>query len=181
MVRRSGMLCLLVGMVGLAAVQARAADSGFLGPLRQQWESNRNLVVRVAEVIPEDKYDYRPTPEVRTIREQFTHIIGENFMYMGFVTGDPPRDMTRINNLKTRAEILKAINESYDYGAKALAGLDDPKAVEMISMRNQQVPRWAAVLAVIVDNMDHYGNLVVYMRLNGIVPPRTAARQQQQR
>lgn len=47
----------------------------------------------------------------------------------------------------------------------------------MVAFRNNQVPRWQPILAVIVDKMDHYGNLVVYVRLNGMVPPRTAARQ----
>ncbi len=178
MVRRSALVGLLVGMIGIAAMQARAAEGGIAGPLQERWEAIRGLVVGTAEVFPEEKYDFKPTPEVRTVREQLIHIIGENHMYMGMAAGDPPVDMNKFNSLKTKAEIVNALKASYDYGAKTLAGLNDQKAAEMISIRNQPSPRWGAALFNIMDNMDHYGNLVVYMRLNGIVPPRTAARQQ---
>ena len=87
-----------------------------------------------------------------------------------------------INQLKSRDEIVKALAESYEYGAKVWAGMDDKKAMEMVPGRGgQQQMRLAAILSNIVDNNDHYGNLVVYVRLNGMVPGRTAARQQQQR
>jgi len=72
---------------------------------------------------------------------------------------------------------VKALRESYDYGAKVWAGLTEEKALEMIEGRGgQKVQRWSAILGVIQDNMNHYGNLVVYARLNGVVPPRSAPR-----
>jgi hypothetical protein len=68
--------------------------------------------------------------------------------------------------------VVKALRESYDYGAKVWAGLTEEKALEMIEVRGQKVQRWSAILGAIQDNMNHYGNLVVYVRLNGLVPPR---------
>ena len=165
---------LLGALMVLGTLQARAADNQFSGPLKMQWETIRNNVVKSAEAVPEDKYDYKPTPEVRSFRDLFVHIIGENYRMMGMAVGEnqkPPE------NLKTRADIVKALNDSYDYGAKVLAGMTDEKAVENVAgFGGRQVPRWTLPLGNIVDNMDHYGNLVVYMRLNGIVPPSTAAR-----
>ena len=182
MTRRVGIVCLIVWILSLGGTQARAQESTLLGPLKAQWENIRTQVVRTAEAVPEDKYAFKPTPEVRSFLDLFIHIAEENYFFMGFVTGDRSGDPNRFKNLKTRAEIVKALNESYDYGAKALAGLNDQKAMEMVPMMGgRQGPRWSAALANIADNMDHYGNLVVYMRLNGIVPPSTAARQQRQR
>jgi len=161
----------LAWTVMAANVPLRAADN-IVGPLKTQWENVRNLIVKVAEAVPEDKYDYKPTPEVRSFREQFVHVVGENHMFMGFVAGEksaPPQD------LKTREQIVNALNESYDYGAKILAGLTDESAAESVpGFRGQPQPRWAIVMANLMDNMDHYGNLVVYMRVNGITPPRSA-------
>ena len=165
--------------VVLGTVQFGAADSRIWGPLRAQWELTRNLIMGMAEAIPEAKYDYKPTPEVRTFREQLIHLVSENNYYMSMVAGDKPPDRSKYEALKTRDEILKALKDSYDYGTKALADLTDEKAMETITARGQQVPRWTAALYNITDNMDHYGNLVVYMRLNGIVPPSTTARQAQ--
>ncbi|MBI3895638.1 MAG: DinB family protein [Acidobacteria bacterium] len=146
--------------------------------LRRQWEASRNQIVRLAEAIPEDKYDYKPTPEVRSFREQLQHLIGENHMFMGMVAGGGSA-APQTQNLKTRTEILKALSESYDYGTKVLAGLNDQKAVEIIAgFRGQRMPRFGIVISNMKDNHEHYGNLVTYLRLNGIVPPRTAGAQQ---
>src|SRR5713226_5912491 len=94
-----------VGMV-LGAVQLRAADNAIVGPLKSQWESTRNLVVKVAEAVPEDKYDWKPTPEVRSFREQFVHIAGENHLFMGFVAGEKS---SAPQNMKTKDDIVKAL------------------------------------------------------------------------
>ena len=178
MTRRVGLVLLFVWMAALAGTQARAQDSPLLGPLKQQWEGIRTNVVRTAEIVPEAKYDFKPTPEVRSFRDLFIHIIEENYFFMGFVTGERSGG-PNLQNLRTRAEIVKALNDSYDYGAKALAALDDQKAMEMVPlMGRRQGPRWSAALMNIADNMDHYGNLVVYMRLNGIVPPSSQPRPQ---
>lgn len=168
------LLAVCLAVWGGAQAQAQSGDSALLGPLKQRWESIRGNVVRTAEAVPEDKYDFKPTPEVRSFRDQFVHIVEENYFFMGFVTGEkkaPPA------NLKTKAEIVKALNDSYDYGAQALAGLTDQSALEIVPlMGNRQGPRWSMALLNIVDNMDHYGNLVVYMRLNGIIPPSSQPR-----
>ncbi|MBI3894428.1 MAG: DinB family protein [Acidobacteria bacterium] len=170
MIRRSILVVALLGGAWLTSVQRCAAQT-FLEPLKTQWEATRNLVLGIAEIIPEDKYDFKPTPEVRSVREQLQHLISENYMFMGAVAGDPPQNSSRFSNLKTRAEILQALKESYEYGAKVWSGLTEQKAMETITFRNNQTARWTPALSNIVDNMDHYGNLVVYVRLNGLVPP----------
>lgn len=168
--------CFVVGAtISLGSAPARAADS-LMAPLRAQWETTRTLVMGMAELIPEAKYDYQPTPIVRTFREQLTHIVSENFNYMSMIAGDKPPDAGKYAGLKTREEILKALRDSYDYGAKALANLTDEKAAEPISIRGTPTQRWGAALYNIADNMDHYGNLVVYARINGLTPPRSEGR-----
>ena len=159
--------------------QLRAADN-IAGPLKTQWDSIRNLMVKTVQAVPEDKYDFKPVAGVYSFRELFIHVAGENYFFMSRASGEKPPEQ-KLDGLKTRDEIVKALNDSYDYGTKVLAGMTDEKAVETITgPGGKQMPRWAAALGNIVDNMDHYGNLVVYMRINGIVPPSTAARQQRQ-
>ena len=151
--------------------------TSFLTPTKATWESTRTLVLGIVEIMPEDKYDFKPTPAVRTFREVLVHLIGENYTFFSRVSGDNLGSNARFDTLKSRAEILKALRESYDYGAGVWAGLTEEKALEMVAGRGgQPTQRWAAILGVIQDNMNHYGNLVVYLRLNGIVPPRSAAR-----
>jgi uncharacterized damage-inducible protein DinB len=175
--RRWKVNLVLSAIVVLAGARTGRAQTSFLEPLKAQWENTRALVLRMAEAIPEEKYDFKPTPEVRSFRDQLTHLVGENYMFMGMVVGERPAEGSRADSLKSKDEILKALKESYDYGAKVWSGLTEQKALEMMPGRGgQQVQRWTPILANIVDNMDHYGNLVVYVRLNGMVPPRTADR-----
>ena len=151
--------------------------TSFLAPTKATWDSVRTLVLGIADSMPEDKYDFKPTPAVRTFREILVHLIGEHYTFFSRVSGDNLGSNVRFDTLKSRAEILKALRESYDYGAGVWAGLTEEKALEMVAGRGgQPTQRWAAILGVIQDNMNHYGNLVVYLRLNGIVPPRSASR-----
>ena len=158
----------------MSIATARAADD-IVGPLRTQWGITRDLVVNLVQIMPEEKYDYRPTPEIRSFRENVSHLILENYTFMSLVAGDPAPDKAKIEALKSRDELTKALSESYAFGERTLAALTDAKAVEKVTMRGQSVLRWYPVLYNIQDSMDHYGNLVVYVRLNGLVPPRTAA------
>ena len=159
------------------AAQPSFPATSFLTPTKATWESTRALVLGVAEAVPEDKYDFKPTPAVRTTREVLIHLIGENYFFFSRVSGDNLGSNARFDSLKSRAEIMKALRESYDYGAGVWAGLTEEIALEMVAGRGgQQVQRWSAILGAIHDNMNHYGNLVVYLRLNGIVPPRSASR-----
>jgi uncharacterized damage-inducible protein DinB len=164
----------LLAHVGAAAAQPSFPATSFLTPVKATWDSTRNLVTGIVEVMPEDKYDFRPTPNVRTFRDNVIHLVAENYLFFGRVAGENLGNPAQ--NLKSRDELIKALRESYDYGAKVWAGLTEEKALEMIEVRGQKVQRWSAILAAIQDNMNHYGNLVVYARLNGLVPPRSAAR-----
>jgi uncharacterized damage-inducible protein DinB len=162
-------------LILLASVASAQAADDIVGPLRTQWGITRDLVVNLVQIMPEDKYDFKPTPSIRSFRENVSHLILENYTFMSLVAGDPPPDKAKIEALKSRDELTKALAESYAFGERTLAALTDAKAVEKVTMRGQSVLRWYPVLYNIQDSMDHYGNLVVYVRLNGLVPPRTAA------
>ena len=180
MLERFAMVALLAGAM-LAGAQPSSAQNSLLDPVKAQWENTRNLVTGIVGQVPEDLYDFKPTPEVRSFREQFTHLIAENYRFMSQAAGqDAPVDVAAIEQLKGRDEIIKALNASYEYGATVWADMTEEKATEMIPGRGgQQQMRLAPILLNIVDNNDHYGNLVVYVRLNGMVPGRSAGRQPQ--
>ena len=138
-------------------IGGRATEDVIMGPLRTQWEATEGLVMNIARIIPESLYDYRPTPEVRSFRELLTHIASENTIYMPMVAGAPPRDRSKIEALQGRDEILKAMQDSYDYGTQTLANLTDEKAADIIDLRGRPTLRWYAALYNIWDNMTTTG------------------------
>ena len=180
--RRSVLVAALAVLVASPAFAQTPAPpsfpaTSFLTPTKATWDSTRTLVLGLVEAMPEDKYDFKPTPAQRSFREVAIHLIGENYFFFSRVSGENLGSNDRFSTLKSRDEIMKALRESYDYGAKVWAGLTEEKALELIEGRGgQKVQRWSAILGVIQDNMNHYGNLVVYARLNGVVPPRSAGR-----
>src|SRR5215470_6025301 len=75
----------ILGIVGAAAAQPSFPPTSFLTPAKATWESTRNLVIGIVEIIPEDKYDFRPTPSVRTFRDIVIHLVAENYLFFGRV------------------------------------------------------------------------------------------------
>lgn len=172
-----GRLLLFLLAVGLAVVPMRAAEGEFVEQLKQQWESSRRQMVQIVEAIPQDKYDFRATPEVRTFREIILHVVGENLSWMEIVGGvENPGEYTRFDHLTDRQDVVKATADYFDYGAKVLDGLTDQTAMETVMRRNRPMPRWVVVMQAIGHSKEHYGNLVTYLRLNGMVPPSSAPR-----
>ena len=173
---RAVIVALTLLTAGPALAQSFPPTS-FLTPTKAIWESTRGLVLGIAEIIPEDKYDFKPTPAVRSARENLIHLIGENYFFFSKVSGETLPSNDRFKDLKSRDEILKELRASYDYGAKVWDTLTEAKALELVEGRNnQKVQRWSFILGAIQDNNNHYGNLVVYVRLMGLVPPRSAGR-----
>ena len=140
--------------------------------------------VELADAMPDDKFNF--TPEslnikgaeykgVRTFAFEVRHVATANYFYWCSVTGEKlPDGITGPKgpeNLKTKAEIMKFLKDSYAVGHKAAATLTSENVVEMVPFRNNKAPRLQLVLGPVPHAFDHYGQLVEYLRMNGIVPP----------
>ena len=170
-----GMFVFLLTAIWAAGAQQLPAQSSIAEQLRQEWTASRRQVVAIAEAMPADKFSYKATPEVRSFGEIVAHVAGEGKMEMEAVAGvAQPGSPERFDSLRSRAEILRALAEFFDYGTMVLAGLTDQQALELVPLRGRQSPRWLIVMQTIGHNKEHYGNLVTYLRLNGIVPPASA-------
>jgi len=184
MKHRTVRVALVLLVIGTAGVRVGTAAGSISDEVRAHWKHTRDMMLTIAGAVPEDKYDFKPVPEVRSFREMLMHMVTDTHLHVGYAGGVSREESERLTakyaKLKTRAEFLKALEESYDYGDKILAGLNDQNALEVVTgMRGERMTRISAYMHALHDIVDHYGNLVVYLRLNGIVPPSTATRQQQ--
>jgi uncharacterized damage-inducible protein DinB len=146
--------------------------------------------VDAAEAMPEDKYNFSPESlkipgadyaTVRTFAAEVKHVATANYFFWSSVTGDPmPASIKGPNGpeeLKTKAEIVKFLKDSFALGHKAIGTLTTQNATEMvINVRGQQQTRIFAASFPVAHAFDHYGQMVEYLRMNGVVPP--ASRQQ---
>ncbi|HEY2722156.1 MAG TPA: DinB family protein [Chitinophagaceae bacterium] len=150
---------------------------------RQLYFIEKNII-DVAEAMPADKFDFTPESltipnsefkDVRTFAGQVKHLATDNFSIWSPVTGDPLRsDITDVNgpaSIKTKPDIIKYLKESFAQGHKAIATLTDQNAMEMLEFRGNKLPRLDLVFYALTHSNEHYGQMVVYLRLCGIVPP----------
>jgi hypothetical protein len=137
----------------------------------------------VAEAMPAEKYSYIPsTPGgkfdgVRSFAEQVKHVACGNFAFFNEIEGKAPPDGCEKGGsapASSKAELLKYLRDSFDYGNKVLATINEKNAMERVEGRygGPDTKLGMAVIAV-WHIADHYGQVVYYLRLNGIVPPPT--------
>jgi len=134
-----------------------------------------------AEAMPEDKYAYAPTDGefkgVRTFAGQIKHVAASNYEFGGAILQEkPPVDFGGEEgpaSIKTKAEILKFLKDSFSYMHKAIASMNEQNATESLKSPWGQntITRLGVTTLTIAHCFDHYGQMAVYLRHNGIVPP----------
>ena len=168
-------MALALGLAMTATTLSAQPAGGGVAPhvaiLKTQAETIRSLVMRTADKVPENLYEFKPTPDVRSIAGLLGHIADGNNLLCGLAAGDKPA-LDRSNEKKTtRADLVAALNASYAACDKVFAGTTDANATASVDFFGQKQTR-LGMLAVTNSHMwEHYGNLVTYMRLKNIVPP----------
>ena len=138
-------------------------------------------LVSAAEAMPEDKYSFAPTngefKGVRTFAEQIKHYAATNYLVASMILGEKPpvevNDEKGPDSVKSKAEVLKYLNGSFTYAHKAVATITDANAVEPIPSFDGKSTTTRLSLGMLFSwhGYDHYGQMVEYLRMNGIVPP----------
>jgi uncharacterized damage-inducible protein DinB len=143
-----------------------------------------NDMVPAAEAMPEDKYNFVPTTGefkgVRTFAEQVKHVATTNYSFWSSVLGEkPPVDTSNENgpaSIKTKAEIVKYLKDSFAVGHRAAKSLTNENMGERVDSEFGKRPRLFLVTFTVAHAFDHYGQMVEYLRLNGIIPPASRPR-----
>lgn len=144
-----------------------------------QWTEDQ--FYSIAEAMPEAKYGYIPTAGnfdgVRSFAEQVKHVACANYGFFNEIEGKTPPEHCEKGGLapaKTKAELLKYLKDSFDYGNKVLQTIDAKNVLDRVEgpYAGPNTKLGIAVAAV-WHIADHYGQIVEYLRMNGIVPPPT--------
>ena len=168
-------LSLLAVMV-MAAVAPAFAQATIHGDLTKDWAGQKALLVGLANAMPEDKYGFKPTPAQRTFGEHVLHIAEVNLMLTKALGGKTPDPAV---NLKatTKAAMVKAMSDAFDHGAAVIAEFNNTTIQETIQAPFMGPSTRARVMFFLNGHtQDTYGQMVVYLRLNGLTPPASAPR-----
>jgi uncharacterized damage-inducible protein DinB len=137
----------------------------------------KNDILRSADKIPEDLWAFQPTPEVRTIGQLFAHVADGQYEFCGVAAEGHPVSKGIEKTYKTKADIVRALKEAFAYCDATYARMTDANAPELVNFLGMRMTKLGAMDFNTAHTMEHYGNLVTYMRLKGIVPPSSEPRQ----
>jgi hypothetical protein len=156
---------LLMGLV--VSTASLFAQNKLVGELKKNYDMTKDFVTRAAEKMPEANYSFKPTPEVRTFGELVGHVIEAH----GFICalGNPPKPAAKATS---KADIVKALKDSYAVCDAAFNGLTDAKATtSTVKMMGQDQTVLSSLWGNVMHDNEVYGTMVAYLRMKGIVPP----------
>lgn len=158
--------CLLV-----ITVSSIGAQNPAVAAARENWRDGHDYIVRSAEMLPDSLFAFKPTPVVRSFAEQFGHVAGSEFMFCAAALGEPERAEDAVEKTaKTKADLVKALKDAGTYCDRAYA-LTDAAANGTTRMFGATRTRLFVLMQNATHDWEHYGNLVTYLRLKGLVPP----------
>jgi uncharacterized damage-inducible protein DinB len=168
-------LFLAISVVPLNAQSANPLSAG----AKHTYELIRGHVTKAAAKVPEDLYAFRPTPEVRTFGQLIGHLADANFALCGVASGQKPPGGGIEKSKTSKAELTKALAEAFAFCDQVHGGMTDSAGSVLVKFmagaadmrRPEEMPKLSVLEYNTHHTFEHYGNIVTYMRLKGLVPP----------
>ena len=179
---------LFVLLVGLAAVpfalfgqaSASAQPAAPSNPIStsqsKMYSMLSGVVVAAAQKMPEENYSFKPVDDVRTFGQIVGHLADSQYYFCSAASGETAPQGSVEKSKTTKADLVSALQDAVAYCKKAYAGMTDAKGAEMAKMMNMDFARMTVLSANVAHDYEHYGNMVTYMRIKGIVPPTSEKR-----
>ena len=165
-------ILMMLVMTGTAC-GAVAQANPFSAQVKRDYEKVREMMIRSAEKMPEGEYGFKPTPEVRSFGQIVGHIADDQYNLCGPVRGDVREgDDGRIEKtVHGKDALVVELRKAFAYCDAAYAGLTDASAMEKMTAFGAMRTRYSLLEWNMWHTWEHYGNLVVYLRMKGLVPP----------
>lgn len=157
-----------------AFAQGGGMQPGIAGELKQAYTSVKNNLMGAANAMPEAGYSFAPVPEEMTFGKWVAHVADSQTGTCSALNGQAMRGDAATKTSK--ADLVAALQASFDLCDKAFDSLTDANALEMVSAGRGQRSRAGALAGINVHDNECYGSMAVYLRLKGVVPPSTAGR-----
>ena len=148
------------------------AQNPWMASIKAQHDQVKGYILKTAEAVPENLYSFKATPEVRSIGQLLGHIADATNSICGNAGGGKAAPIGAEKSMTTKAQLTEALKTAFAVCDKTIAGMTDAQAAETTKFFvGGESTRGMIIAFNTSHNMEHYGNLVTYMRLNKIVPP----------
>ena len=170
-----------IALIALVAASPAAAQEHMHGEGHQEgamvasargvYEIVRGYLTSAADQMPAADYAFKPTPDVRTFGQMIAHVANANYNYCAIALGiENPNTANIEQTITDKAGLVTALAESFTFCDRAYA-IDEMKAHETTRIMGAERPRFHALVFNAAHDFEHYGNVVTYMRMKGMVPP----------
>jgi uncharacterized damage-inducible protein DinB len=174
-VKRLMMIAVVAAVASTVLPQtARAQTASLRTELLKDWSDLKPVMMAIAAAMPEETFTYKSTPAQRDYGQQIMHVASGNVLYLRFFNGKAPAPVFN-RNATSKAEILQALAASFDFGEALIREQSDESLLQTVQTNQFLGPSSKArvIYFLIGHTWDIYGQMAVYLRLNGIVPPRS--------
>lgn len=162
----AGLLLLVIPAVASAQAPANSAVAAATAP----YDQVKDYLLRSAEQTPESLYAFKPTPEVRSLGQLIGHVADGQAAYCSAALGEAPPQSSAERTMTTKAALVEALRTSIALCDRAYAQTD-AQAMATTKIFGRDGSRLGALVTNATHDFEHYGNIVTYLRLKGIVPP----------
>ncbi len=182
MVKQAVVVFALASLAAAGSVQAQAPAAPGANPLsagaKRTYEAVKGYITRAAEKMPEEQYSFKPTPEVRSFGQLLGHVADAQYGFCGAVAGEKaPAPAGGVEKtMTTKADLQKALADAFAYCDKAHAGMTDAAGAATVKFFGSEMAKLSILEFNTHHDFEHYGNIVTYLRIKGIVPPSSEPR-----
>lgn len=168
----------LLVVFSLGAMQIFAQASGSASkanPLsaseKYMYGMTKDDILKSAQEMPEANYAFKPVDTVRTFGQLVGHVADGQYEFCSAVIGDGKQSPGVEKNKTSKADLIQALQDAFAYCDQAYNNMTDAHAAEMVKFFGHDSPKLSILTFNIAHNMEHYGNMVTYLRMKGLVPP----------
>ncbi|HTM04952.1 MAG TPA: DinB family protein [Vicinamibacterales bacterium] len=157
---------------------AAPAITTLAGDIQADWARTRTLITQIVEAMPDDKFNFKPTPAQQTFAQRVLHVSQTDLFILQTLGGKTPAP-TINEKATTKAALLADLKQTFDYGEAVIKEFNDQQWVERVpppGFMGSSASRVRIIYFDMQHSEDMYGQFVVYVRLNGVTPPASAGR-----
>jgi uncharacterized damage-inducible protein DinB len=162
---------LLLIVVFLQSASAIAEENPISAHNKSLYGGVQKILLSAAERMPEEHYGFKPVDSVRSFGAILGHVADSQYIFCSRVRGEK-NPALKIEQTKTsKADLISSLKDAFAYCDKAYEGMTDASAAEAVKMFGGDTPKIGILTVNEVHTIEHYGNLLTYMRMKGLVPP----------
>ena len=153
------------------AQSASSSANPLSGGAKYLYEHSKSDVLKSAQEMPEANYSFKPVDSVRSFGQLVAHVADAQYEFCAPVVGDGKQSPGIEKNKTSKADIIQALQDAFAYCDQAYNAMTDAHTADLVDFFGHKSPKLTILDFNTVHNMEHYGNMITYLRIKGLVPP----------